>query len=67
MYSYVQMTYPLKTREGTLRGRQNSRFQVFITNELNKRHIQYTVLTGSVEQRLLRLAATLCRVLLMQI
>jgi HTH-type transcriptional repressor of NAD biosynthesis genes len=43
-------------RSGAVKHRE---FQVFITKELNKRDIQYTLLTGSVEQRLAKIAETL--------
>jgi nicotinamide riboside kinase len=43
-------------RSGAVKHRE---FQVFITNELNKRNIQYTLLTGSVEQRLEQVAKAL--------
>jgi HTH-type transcriptional repressor of NAD biosynthesis genes len=43
-------------RSGSVKHRA---FPVFITQELNKRAIQYTVLTGSVEQRLARITETL--------
>jgi HTH-type transcriptional repressor of NAD biosynthesis genes len=43
-------------RSGSVKHRE---FQVFITQELNKRDIQYTVLTGSVEQRLGKITETL--------
>ncbi len=38
---------------------KHTEFQVFITNELNKRGIHYTMLTGSVEQRLSQIVDTL--------
>jgi nicotinamide riboside kinase len=38
---------------------KHTEFQVFITTELNKRGIKYTVLTGSVEQRLSQIVETL--------
>ncbi|MFT6954624.1 MAG: HTH-type transcriptional repressor of NAD biosynthesis genes [Glaciecola sp.] len=43
-------------RSGTVKHRE---FQVFITKELNRRDIQYTLLIGSVEQRLTKIAETL--------
>nr|WP_297348050.1 ATP-binding protein [uncultured Glaciecola sp.] len=43
-------------RSGSVKHRE---FQVFITKELNKRDIKYTVLTGSVEQRLAKITETL--------
>lgn len=43
-------------RSGSVKHRE---FQVFITQELNERDIQYTVLTGSVEQRLAKITETL--------
>jgi HTH-type transcriptional repressor of NAD biosynthesis genes len=38
---------------------KHKEFQVFITDELNRREIQYTVLKGSVEQRLAKIVDTL--------
>lgn len=38
---------------------KHQEFQVFITNELEKRNIAYTLLTGSVEQRLAKIVETL--------
>ncbi|AEP30700.1 NAD metabolism ATPase/kinase [Glaciecola nitratireducens FR1064] len=38
---------------------KHQEFQVFITNELEQRNIAYTLLTGSVEQRLAKIVETL--------
>lgn len=43
-------------RSGDVKHRE---FQVFITNELEQRNIAYTLLTGSVEQRLAKIVETL--------